>query len=485
MKDPLTRRQRARIPEWVERWTQIGLSTAPADRPQFERAITACYKFINLPPPTIVWVGSPLVACIAGPIAEGVIATLNSAVSTATNSTVYGAVDRAIRNAVIDAVQDAVNTAVYDPVDSAIRGVVRPEVYRAAGTAVGNAVDSSVGRAVLSAPDSVVDSAVSNTVDSIVDSAIDSAVGTEIRDTIISEVDRAVISVLHINEVDSAVHGAIESAMGRTVRDTIISAIGSAIDSDIRITVSEAVNTAVYDPVDSAIRSAVNTAVQSAVVDLKDTWWRYLGGQFWAGWPAFTSFLLDVVGADVSDDIRQREKAMRDLAQSAGWCWPGKHVVVVSDRPEMLKRDDLGRTHSAVGPAVRYRDGWSVYAWHDVIVPADWIERPSEVDPKLALTHRNISERTALCQILGWDKVLKQLKHTVVDADPDPQIGTLISVNLPDSPGTRFLTVRGPGAGGPDAQHVLGVPREMRSAREANAWTYRLSPDTFNILRRT
>lgn len=57
----LTKEQEARFPEYVQRWTEIGLSTESADRRAAEAAIDLCYGNAGLKPPQqIIWSGSPL-----------------------------------------------------------------------------------------------------------------------------------------------------------------------------------------------------------------------------------------------------------------------------------------------------------------------------------------------------------------------------------------------------------------------------------------
>jgi hypothetical protein len=41
------------------RWRSVGTSTAPADRPEAERAIASMYRALGFEPPRIVWCGSP------------------------------------------------------------------------------------------------------------------------------------------------------------------------------------------------------------------------------------------------------------------------------------------------------------------------------------------------------------------------------------------------------------------------------------------
>ena len=60
--EKLTDAQRARFPEYVERYVGLGLRTDPADFTAFERAARACYRHAGIAPPErIIRVRSPLV----------------------------------------------------------------------------------------------------------------------------------------------------------------------------------------------------------------------------------------------------------------------------------------------------------------------------------------------------------------------------------------------------------------------------------------
>jgi hypothetical protein len=58
--ESLTPEQLARFPEFIERWTKIGLCTEPADRPRAEAAVALAYKRAGMDAPHVVWCGSPL-----------------------------------------------------------------------------------------------------------------------------------------------------------------------------------------------------------------------------------------------------------------------------------------------------------------------------------------------------------------------------------------------------------------------------------------
>ena len=166
----LTPEQEARFPEFFRKWTTIGLSTAPADRPRAEKAIAGLYKLARLKKPRIIWLPCPISAalsavCYAKIIQHRLVNPQNSAVRSAVRSAVDSAVRSAVRSAVGVAVDSAVDSAVRSAVYSAVRSAVDSAVRSAVDSAVGVAVYSAVGVAVYSA------------VDSTIDSAVDSAVG--------------------------------------------------------------------------------------------------------------------------------------------------------------------------------------------------------------------------------------------------------------------------------------------------------------------
>mgnify|MGYP007090107172 CR=1 FL=1 len=60
MIDTLTEEQKARFPEFVKKWTDIGLCTKPANRELAEEGVREAYRNAGLDEPKIVWCDSPL-----------------------------------------------------------------------------------------------------------------------------------------------------------------------------------------------------------------------------------------------------------------------------------------------------------------------------------------------------------------------------------------------------------------------------------------
>jgi hypothetical protein len=133
-----------------------------------------------------------------------------------------------------------------------------------------------------------------------------------------------------------------------------------------------------------------------------------------------------------------------------------------------IKLDENDRLHGETGPAVEYGDGTKIYVWHGVSVPGEWIENKESLDPKTAITWQNVEQRRAACEIIGWAKILEKLKSKVIDEDKNPHIGTLLEVNLPNMGKEKFLKV----LCGTGRTFAIPVPPEMKTAVQANSWTY-------------
>lgn len=193
-----------------------------------------------------------------------------------------------------------------------------------------------------------------------------------------------------------------------------------------------------------------------------------------AGWLSYYEYYKDVCDIDLGSDIAN----LITYSKHAGWVSLYEDVVVMQDRPEHIKFDDQRRTHCENDAAIKYRDGTGVYVWHGVRIPEEWITNKETLAAKTALTWKNIEQRRAACEIIGWVNVLRELNARTIDTDSDPMIGTLLEVDIPDIGLEKFLKVRC----GTGREFALPVPPEMTTALQANAWTYDISEDLLKTL---
>ena len=218
--------------------------------------------------------------------------------------------------------------------------------------------------------------------------------------------------------------------------------------------IGASVGDSVGDSVRASVRASVWDSVRASVY-----------GQHDANWLGFYAYFREALALKKSTAPLL---GLTGLCESAGWAIPHAGICWVSERHSVLVRNAAGRLHCATGPAVMYPDGWAIYAVNGTRVPSEWIEKGADLEPELALNWPNVEQRRAAAELIGWSKILAKLDAKVIDQDRDPEVGELLEVNLPDAPNEKFLRVQC----GTKRSFVLPVPREMRTALQANAWTY-------------
>lgn len=162
------------------------------------------------------------------------------------------------------------------------------------------------------------------------------------------------------------------------------------------------------------------------------------------------------------------------LARVCSWWIPLEDAAIVMDRPSVIKQDDAGELHCENGPAIKFDDKFEVYAWHGLRIPSEWI-RDKSLTPQIALTFPQVELRRAACEILGWHNVLEALNKRVVDKNDNPQVGTLLEVDIPEIGTEKFLFVEC----GTGRNFAIPVPPDVTTALEANAWSYGVAANEY------
>lgn len=183
------------------------------------------------------------------------------------------------------------------------------------------------------------------------------------------------------------------------------------------------------------------------------------------------------LGAKYDDGQASKLALWQRLIAASGWWFPFEHVVVCADRPRVIRLDDRRVLHCETGPALECRDGHQIFAWHGTTIPDKWITERQSLKPETALTWPNIEQRRCAAEIIGWALVIGSLKHTVIDRDKDPLIGTLVEVSLPDAGRQKFLLVHCPTG----RDFALVAYSSAKTALEANAASYGLTINDFQI----
>ncbi|MFF1916057.1 DUF6745 domain-containing protein [Streptomyces sp. NPDC058239] len=184
------------------------------------------------------------------------------------------------------------------------------------------------------------------------------------------------------------------------------------------------------------------------------------------------------------DGRGERLDGLAEVARHAGWWWPYERVVVISERPEALHRDEAGRLDRGDGPALAYRDGFALHAWRGMPVPAEFLAELNSLTPERIREEENAELRRVMLEFYGYDRYLTESGAEPVHRD---ETGVLWRIALDGDEDVVMVEVVNstPEPDGTHRIYWLRVPPGTRTAKEGVAWTFGLQGDAYAPLRQT
>lgn len=249
----------------------------------------------------------------------------------------------------------------------------------------------------------------------------------------------------------------------------------AALWSATRVSLGDSLEQSLAGTAADALRAAMTDARQEEVVE--DALW----GQQEAGWIAFHDARRRIGVAGFTEEAAEQLDLWATLARSCGWWWPYRRVCLVSDRPVVVAMQpwpgrDAHRLHCADGPALRFRDGWEVYAWQGVRVPRGFVVSTWSVADILAEPDMDVRQ----CAItrMGWERFMAEAAFPQVCPNmPEPEDnGTLTLYDVPDQlfgrPSRMLVWIpAGPDHEGRQPLFAIAVPADTADPVEAFDWT--------------
>ena len=266
-----------------------------------------------------------------------------------------------------------------------------------------------------------------------------------------------------------SVRVSVENSVWESTSASVRASVWDSIWDSIWDSVRDSVENSVWESTSASVRASVWDSVENST---STSVWESIRMSSNTAWFGFYDYFQSVCGLDLSTI-----NPVFEIAKHCGGWIPYENAVILQGRPKAMHWDDQNRLHHPNRHAIEYRDGWGVCMWHGTRVPDKWIlESENHLNAEICLTHPNIEQRLAASEIYGWHRVLIEVTNRVIDTDSNPQIGELLSVDLPDVGEHMFLRVQC----GTGRTFALPVPPDMRTAREANAWTYGLEAEEYS-----
>jgi uncharacterized protein DUF6745 len=219
-------------------------------------------------------------------------------------------------------------------------------------------------------------------------------------------------------QVHGQVHGQVRGQVGGQVGGQVL----GQVLGQVRGQVGAQVGGQVGGQVGAQVGAQVHGQVGGQVLDL---YWRAIWGQHEAGWLSWidTFRRFGLKACEPADGLIM-------VGKSAGWWWPLRGAVVLTERPSQLHRDDDGRLHCEDGAAVLYPDGWGVWAIHGVRVTQQIVERPGTLTVKEIREESNAEVRRVMIERFTPERYLRESDATLLDEVHEPPFPGLLNAQL-------------------------------------------------------
>ncbi|MFJ9113381.1 DUF6745 domain-containing protein [Streptomyces sp. NPDC102283] len=184
------------------------------------------------------------------------------------------------------------------------------------------------------------------------------------------------------------------------------------------------------------------------------------------------------------DGRGDRLAGLAEVARNAGWWWPYEHAAVISERPDVLHRDEAGRLDHGEGPALAYGDGFALHAWRGMPVPAAFLAELPSLTPERIRAEENAELRRVMLEHYGYDRYLTESGAEPVHRD---ETGILWRIALDGDEDVVMVEVVNstPEPDGTYRTYWLRVPPATRTAKDGVAWTFGLEGAAYAPVRQT
>ena len=465
MIESLTPEQEARFPEFMEKWSQIALSTAPADRPKAERGVRAIYETAGLKPPKIVWCTSPLVSGLTRAIIQRFTRLANPGYSS------WEMIDRQSSKAVIDRLWASIKDSVNKSVGDRVWHSVIASIEESAGARIDH-----IGAGVLYIAGENVRGSVRDQVWGEVNARVRKSAGFNVWYAVTG------VPIYKEDELDDS-HvmsplRLLEEFPGESIKPRIgnvVAGVEAIVETSVKVTSLDIARDSESDwetaggfdifvgvrrkgKLGESVEDSVGASVIASV--------KHSGhGQYEAGFLIDFDYFRSVCGL-----VKETEPLIGhwEQAQAAGWYLPHEHICWVSERPNILHLNKRNQLHCETGPALAYPDSLAIYALNGVLMKAEYIITPAEqMDPRTILKERNVDIRRELLRKVGVSRMLKfgkeidhQGSYKLIDMS---RLFKGFEIHY-----APYLLMESPSVDG--AQHLEGVSPDCRTVGQAINW---------------
>ena len=209
----------------------------------------------------------------------------------------------------------------------------------------------------------------------------------------------------------------------------------------------------------------------------------------WATWSQdfFRVYLMPLHvldGEPYRTEVKEELEELSILRLGAFMYVFGERIVFACKDPLAVRLDDNQQLHSYTSPSVEFLDGFSLYSWQGVSVEKKLLDCPELLTVRWIENERNTERRRVLVERYGAAKFVMDSGAQLIAED---EYGALFCKQMPGDEPLLMVRVKNstPEPDGTFKDYFLRVPPQMRTPREAVAWTFGLDATEYEPERQT
>ena len=284
-------------------------------------------------------------------------------------------------------------------------------------------------------------------------------VSDQVRDQVYAQVHNQIHDQVR-DQIRDQVYDQARAQVSAQVSAQVCDQVRAQVSAQVRDQVRAQIHDQVYDQVRDQVSAQIRDQVPAEYI------WPYIDGNYDAAYYSYINYLCDVLDCKIDN---QHYSWYSDL-QNISLYYPLTHIAILSDFPEYIHMKD-NRLHSDGTPAIKYKDGFSVWVLNGVRVTKEIAETPAEkLDPKLILNEQNVDVQREIIKKIGAEKVLKKLNAKCLDKWTDPKTGKYYELQelKVNNLNRKYLYYEHATLNG--YYYAMPIPPECKKAIHARAW---------------
>jgi len=428
--EKLTSEQEAQIPVYFERYLNYGLDTSRIDRKKVTPMVAQIYESAGLKAPELILYFDSPASCL---LAQGVLQHVTEDKDQLGNQ---------LRNQLIDQLRNQRRNQLWNQLWDQLGDPLRVQLRDQLGGQLGNQLGDQLRNQLWD------------------------QLRVQLRDQLGGQLGNQLGDQLRNQLWDQLwdpLGDQLWNQLGDPLRNQLIDQLRNQLGNQLRNQLG--------DPLRNQLRNQLRNRFRDQL-NQNNTWGNL--DMFWLGFYAYIHEVLSVEGEVIS-----RFKIFHDFSKEVGLWFPYKDVCIISQKPtEIHMHND--RLHHDGGPAIKFADGYSLWALSGIRVSQEIAETPADkMQYQMIDDEQNTEIRRLLLAKYGEGRYLMDSGAQETHRD---KYGILYRREFEDDEPLVMVRVENstPEPDGTNRPYFLRVNPDVQTAHEAVASTFGLTAEEYD-----